>query len=99
VKLMPACRDVARAVSGDELAELPLGRRLLMRWHLFVCRDCLRYAQQLQAIGRVARDLDLSRETDPGIESERLASLEANILAGLERGAGGPDRMSDSADE
>lgn len=80
MKLMPNCRDVARAVSTDELDELPLRRRLLMRWHLFVCGDCANYARQIEAISRAARELDLDLGLGPDVEPDDLESLEARIL-------------------
>jgi len=60
---MHSCKEVARAVSSDELSELPLGRRLLIRWHLFMCSDCMRYSRQIEAIGRAMRGFTL--ESDP----------------------------------
>lgn len=59
---MHSCKEVARAVSSDELSELPLGRRLLIRWHLFMCRDCMRYSRQIEAIGRAMRGFALERD-------------------------------------
>lgn len=61
---MHSCKEVARAVSSDELLEMPLGRRLLIRWHLFMCRDCARYSKQIEAIGRAMRGLAHAREPD-----------------------------------
>lgn len=58
---MHSCKEVARAVSSDELSEMPLGRRLLIRWHLFMCRDCARYSKQIEAIGRAMRGFALER--------------------------------------
>lgn len=99
MKMMPSCREVARALSSDELSELPLRRRLLMRWHLFMCRDCLRYSRQIAAIGRAARALGLDRTPEAGIEEidpERLELLEATILDALVGGAKRRDPTSDS---
>jgi hypothetical protein len=87
------CREVARAVSSDQLSELSLGRRLLVRWHLLMCRDCKRYASQIDAIGSAMRRFAREGGADGGeadpIEPERLQALEATILDGL---AGGADR-------
>ena len=97
--MMPSCREVARAVSSDELSELPLRRRLLMRWHLFICRDCLRYSRQIAAIGRAARALGLDVRTEADVEEigpERLELLEATILEDLVGGTGQRDRSPDS---
>lgn len=102
MKFMHSCREVARAVSSDELSELPLGRRLLMRWHLLMCRDCMRYSKQIEAIGRAVRGYVFERDPDVPlgdiecdgeaagitVEPDRLQSLEATILDDLLGGAG-----------
>jgi hypothetical protein len=68
---MPSCREVARRISTGELEEaLPMGR-LGVRLHLLMCRHCRRYAGQLRAIGRVAREL-LARPTGEEASLERL---------------------------
>lgn len=85
MSLMPTCRTVAELNSRDELAGLGISRRAIVRWHLFRCRDCRAYVEQLHQIGRVARRM-LEGE---GAEPEVLDRLEASILRTL---AGGPDR-------
>jgi hypothetical protein len=54
---MPRCRDVARAVASDELARKPWHARLASWVHLLMCRHCLAFAEQIRAIGRIAREL------------------------------------------
>lgn len=88
---MPTCREVARAIATDELATAAWPRRLALRVHLLGCRHCRRYAAQIRAIGRAARDLFHPRETDP----QRLERLEEKILRG-ERGMG---RRSEESDD
>ncbi len=54
---MPRCRDVARIVAGDELSRKPWHARIGLRMHLLLCRHCRAYADQIRAIGRIAREL------------------------------------------
>jgi hypothetical protein len=77
---MPTCREVAHAVAGDELEEGSARRRLGVRLHLMMCRHCRRYARQIRAIGRAARDV----LAPPAGERERLLRLERALLALVE---------------
>ena len=52
MSVMPSCREVAAAVSHDELATLGWWRRTRVRWHLLRCEECRGYVEQLRAIGR-----------------------------------------------
>jgi hypothetical protein len=52
---MLKCKEVTRAIAGDELATADWRRRLSVRLHLLVCRHCRRYARQLRIIGEAAR--------------------------------------------
>lgn len=54
---MPRCRDVARAVAGDERTRKPWHVHIGLRMHLLMCRHCRAFAEQLRAIGRIAREL------------------------------------------
>ncbi len=80
---MLTCREVTRAIATDELSEAGIGRRLAVRLHLFMCRDCRRYAAQIRAIGEAARGL-FGQTTD----SVGLEDLKARILS--QAGAEGP---------
>ncbi len=50
------CKEVARLVASEELADTAWLSRALVRFHLLRCRDCRGYAAQLRAIGAAARD-------------------------------------------
>ncbi len=73
---MPTCREIVRALDGEEIERAPFWRRLAVRFHLLMCPDCRRYAFQLRAIGDGARELLGSRDEDP----ERVERLREAIL-------------------
>lgn len=77
MRLMPSCRQVADALAADELEREGSWRRLLIRWHLFRCRDCRRYLDQLRAIARATRDAFGRPAADPAA----LRRLRNRILA------------------
>ncbi len=53
---MPNCKEIARLIASDELADAVWSDRALVRLHLLMCRHCRGYAAQIQAIGAAARD-------------------------------------------
>ena len=53
---MPNCKEVARLIASDELANAVWANRALVGLHLMMCRHCKGYAAQLRAIGAAARD-------------------------------------------
>ena len=77
---MPSCREVVRAVAGEELERVSLRRRLAVRFHLLICRHCRRYTLQIRAIGRAAREA----LANPAGEQESLARLRRSILRKLD---------------
>ncbi len=54
---MRSCKEVARTIASDELANLSARRRLAVRFHLFRCRHCRRYEAQIRAIGGAVQEL------------------------------------------
>ena len=78
------CKDVTRKIASDEFREAGWGERLGVRFHLFMCRHCRRYAVQLRVIGAAARKLCGPRSQDPST----LERLERQIL---ERSLGRPE--------
>lgn len=70
------CKEVSRLVSSDELATVGAVKRFRVRFHLLICRECRRYAEQLRIIGAAARyemrSVVLGHET--------IARLERSIL-------------------
>ena len=71
------CKELARLLAADEFEDARWMKRFSVRFHLVMCRHCRRYAWQLEAIGKAARDVvGLRAQDDPA----RLERLEATIL-------------------
>ena len=70
------CKEVSRLVSSDELASAGVVMRARARFHLLICRECRRYAEQLRIIGTAARE---KMRTLVG-DKETIARLERSIL-------------------
>ena len=83
---MLSCKEVTRIVASDELAGAGWRRRQLVRFHIFFCRHCRRYAAQMRAIGQSARKLLGFGSEEP----EAIRWLERAILQHL------PDVPKDS---
>lgn len=75
---MPDCREVTLAVAGEELERASLGRRMMVRLHVLMCRHCRRYAAQMRSLAEAARELAAREGRD-------LARLRQRILALIER--------------
>lgn len=52
------CDEVSQKVSQGLDAPLPLGTRLLIRMHLWMCRHCRRLYKQLQLLRRLSRGIN-----------------------------------------
>ena len=78
------CKDVTRKIASDEFREAGWSERLVVRFHLFMCRHCRRYVAQLRAIGAATRELCGPSSQDPST----LERLERQILEGSH---GGPE--------
>lgn len=70
------CKEVSRIVASDELASSSALKRMRVHMHLFICRKCRKYADQIQAINRVAKERFRGFVTD----GETLERLEKEIL-------------------
>lgn len=73
---MPTCEELARWIASEEIVAVKRSVRFKARIHLLICRHCRRYAEQIRAIGAVARRS--FRERTKG--SNSLARLEAILL-------------------
>ncbi len=81
------CKEVCRKIASDEYAEATGWERLVVRFHLWRCRDCGCYEEQLQTMGASMRQL--LHEDPPA-----AATLERIERELLENSAAGSDRSS-----
>lgn len=71
------CKEVSTLVARGELAEVSFARRLAVRLHLAMCRQCRAFQRQLEAISAAARAQ--AAAPDPGQDFEaRLTRRMAN---------------------
>jgi hypothetical protein len=59
------CKDVTRLISESMDRSLPLGKRIAVRFHLLICKFCVRYEKQLLQIREMTRRL-VATEGIPG---------------------------------
>lgn len=52
---MLKCRQVSHLLSEAQDRPLPLGERLPLRWHLFICVGCRNYGRQLELLRAATR--------------------------------------------
>ncbi len=70
------CKEVARLIASDELADAVWLDWALVRLHLLMCRHCKCYAAQLRAIGATVRD-----RWDSGVaDRASFEKLQSSIL-------------------
>jgi hypothetical protein len=53
--MMLSCKQVARLLSTEELYRASLPTRWGVRLHLWMCRNCSRFAAQIRLLGSAAR--------------------------------------------
>jgi len=73
---MLSCKDVTQLLSESMDASLPIGKRIGVRFHLLICKFCLRYERQLLLIRETARRL-VAPEERPGEPYGETLSEEA----------------------
>jgi predicted anti-sigma-YlaC factor YlaD len=59
------CSEVSQKVSQGLDAPLPLGTRLLVRVHLWMCRHCRRVYEQLRLLRKLSRHADVQEADCP----------------------------------
>jgi|GEM_PF-383203 len=79
---MLSCKEVAHAVSTEDVAPVGWRERLSTRFHLMMCRHCRRYAKQMEALGDAARSVFQNPPEDPSSPEtpENLSKLQSDIL-------------------
>ena len=53
---MMTCRELSRLQASGELAGKPLLQRLSARFHLWMCKPCRQYSEQIRELGSMVRD-------------------------------------------
>ena len=86
-----SCKDAAKTVAEGLERELPLHRRVALKFHLLICTACRRYRRQVIGINRlvyryVRESSQPITELDPAtrqrfVESLRQASVKNKITA------------------
>ena len=90
---MMNCKEIARLVASDELADGVWSDRAHVQLHLLMCRHCRGYAAQLRAIGAAARDRwDLGVADRAAFEELQSSILERCLDASDVNNEDGPDR-------
>jgi hypothetical protein len=62
---------------------LPFGDRIAMRMHLAICRNCTRFAEQLQELRRLLR-LETGDETALGLTDEARQRIATELQKKLD---------------
>ena len=62
---MLTCKEVSHLLSEAQDRKLPLGERLPLRLHLFMCAGCRNYGKQLDFLRAVTREMKAGSEPTP----------------------------------
>ena len=62
---MLTCKEVSHLLSEAQDRKLPLGERLPLRLHLFMCVGCRNYGKQLDFLRAVTREMKAGSEPTP----------------------------------
>ncbi|MDZ4074835.1 MAG: zf-HC2 domain-containing protein [Hylemonella sp.] len=62
---MLTCKEVSHLLSEAQDRKLPLGERLPLRLHLFMCVGCRNYGKQLDFLRAVTREMKAGSEPAP----------------------------------
>jgi hypothetical protein len=71
--LMLSCKDVTQLISQSMDTSLPIGKRIGVRIHLFLCRFCQRYEKQLLFIRETMQHLVAAEGASEGPPVEGLS--------------------------
>ena len=86
---MLTCQEVCRSIATDELDTAGWRRRLSIRFHLFMCRNCQRYSRQIDAIGNATRRILGKDRLDPE-SRDRLRSSILDQIPPADQDTSGP---------
>ncbi len=62
---MLTCKEVSHLLSEAQDRKLPLGERLPLRLHLFMCVGCRNYSKQLDFLRAVTQEMKAGSEPAP----------------------------------
>ena len=54
-RITPRCHDMTRLISRSQDADLPVGTRIKMRMHYWICAWCARYRDQMRFVRTALR--------------------------------------------
>ncbi|MEE8349367.1 MAG: hypothetical protein V3R94_07345 [Acidobacteriota bacterium] len=80
--MMLNCKEVSRKVASDHLATAGPWERFRIRFHLFMCRHCRCYDEQLREIDSTAQEL----WNDPSQDRASIDRLQREVLETLKEG-------------
>lgn len=73
---MPNCRKIAHLITSDGLEDAPWPMRMMTQFHLFRCKNCRRYAAEIEMVGGASRDALSAGSVDP----KAVERLEGTIM-------------------
>lgn len=65
---MLKCKDISQLVSRSLDSKLSLRERFGLKMHLFICKNCMRFSQQLQKLNVSIVNMQKSVENDTNIK-------------------------------
>lgn len=65
---MLKCKDISQLVSRSLDSKLSLRERFGLKMHLFICKNCMRFSQQLQKLNVSIANMQKSVENDTNIK-------------------------------
>lgn len=79
---MIRCKEVTQLLASDQLAEQRWVKRVEVKFHLWMCRNCARFAKQLAQIRETARRLfrQLPKATAPEADQDLETRLVSKLI-------------------
>lgn len=83
-KWVPTCREASELASRAMDQRLPLVERVGLRLHLAICRNCRRFAVQLQQMRRLFREEAGAHDPAAGLSAEARRRIAAELQKELD---------------
>ncbi len=84
MRWMPTCREATELASRGMDEHLPLLDRLGLKMHLAICRNCRRFAVQLEEMRRLFRRETGADDDVEGLTDEARRRIEAELQKKLD---------------